>query len=637
MIRTAFQPMRNGVQSVWIVENIMDVNAYNTIEDEGANAKYSALLSIIDTNVDPGYIVDPKTYEFIYANRALVETFGEPERRKCYEHLQHRKEPCPYCTNDNIFGENFGKTFVWEFQNEVNHRWYRCLDRAITWPDGRIVRYEMAVDITDTKQAKAALAEQVDFNQRVFNSTDAHLAVVGREGTILNVNEAWRHFAEGNKGATESWGIGANYFVKYSEVWGDTTLAQEAFEGVRKVQLGQLPTFSLEYPCHGPNNRKCWFVLQVLPIQGNEGIVLVYHTDITKRKLAEAELRESENRFRCMADSAPVLIWMSGPDKLCTYFNKQWLDFTGRTLEHEQGNGWANGVHPDDYQSCLDKYIAAFQTRSTFTMEYRLRRADGEFRWLLDNGVPRYATDGIFGGYIGSCYDITERKWAEEELRKRQRQLSNMAVELSLAEERERRRIASELHDQIGQTLLLGKIKLVSLSKAISKADTVKSFDEIRLLFDQAIQEIRSLTRQLSPPMLKGAGLKAALVWLGQKMEEDYGLHVEISGNQGPTALAEESNSIIFMVCKELLINVAKHANTEKARVNLASGGGTLRLTVEDQGLGFDPEESSDNGSSAKGFGLVSIRERIRFLKGEITIKSSPGHGTRITIQIPLL
>src|SRR6266542_2488120 len=139
--------------------------------------------------------------------------------------------------------------------------------------------------------------------------------------------------------------------------------------------------------------------------------------DITKRKIAEEELRESDARFRTVADSAPVLIWMSGPEKLRTFFNKGWIDFTGRTMEQELGKGWTEGVHADDLDHCLEVYRNSFNARQPFTMEYRLLRNDGEYRWVLDNGTPRFASDGAFLGYIGSCIGITERKLAEEKFR----------------------------------------------------------------------------------------------------------------------------------------------------------------------------------------------------------------------------
>ncbi len=140
-------------------------------------------------------------------------------------------------------------------------------------------------------------------------------------------------------------------------------------------------------------------------------------TDITERKEKESALRESEARFKRMADSAPVLIWTSGTDTLCDYFNKSWLTFTGRTLEQELGNGWSEGVHPEDFKRCLEIYLKSFRDRKEFRMEYRLMHADGRYHWLLDNGVPRFTEEGAFMGYIGSCVDITELKTVEETMR----------------------------------------------------------------------------------------------------------------------------------------------------------------------------------------------------------------------------
>src|SRR4029077_1764237 len=131
---------------------------------------------------------------------------------------------------------------------------------------------------------------------------------------------------------------------------------------------------------------------------------------------SEASLRESEERFRIVADAAPVLIWMSGVDKLCTFFNRTWLEFTGRSLEQEMGNGWAEGVHREDLQKCLRTYTEAFGVRKPFVMQYRLRRNDGEYRWISDDGVPRFDAHGAFAGYIGSCVDITELLRQQKEL-----------------------------------------------------------------------------------------------------------------------------------------------------------------------------------------------------------------------------
>jgi PAS domain S-box-containing protein len=150
--------------------------------------------------------------------------------------------------------------------------------------------------------------------------------------------------------------------------------------------------------------------------------------DITQHRQAFAALQESEERFRTMADTAPVMIWLAGTDKLCNYFNKGWLDFTGCSVEQEIGNGWTQNIHPEDYQRCVDTYFTAFDARQSFLMEYRLRRFDGVYRWILDRGTPRFNADGSFVGYIGSCIDISDRKRTEDELKEMSEALSN-AVE----------------------------------------------------------------------------------------------------------------------------------------------------------------------------------------------------------------
>jgi PAS domain S-box-containing protein len=159
------------------------------------------------------------------------------------------------------------------------------------------------------------------------------------------------------------------------------------------------------------------------------GTIRIALLNVTERKRAENALRESEARFRVMADSAPVLIWVAGPDKLCSFFNRHWLEFTGRTLEQELGNGWADGVHPEDWPRFLETYTRAFEVHRPFELEFRLRRHDGEYRWMLNHGVPRFAGADPFNGYIGSSVDITDRRQAEEMVRRARNQLALRVVE----------------------------------------------------------------------------------------------------------------------------------------------------------------------------------------------------------------
>lgn len=186
-----------------------------------------------------------------------------------------------------------------------------------------------------------------------------------------------------------------------------------------KISERRLPPGSvIEFRQPTPWERYRWRILGAVAVVLLEAaLIVLLVTNLLKRRRTEKALRESESRFRSIADSAPVLIWMAGTDKSCTFFNKPWLDFTGRTMEQELGNGWTEGIHPDDLPGSLESYRKSFDARQPFLLQYRLRRHDGRHRWISDRGVPRYDAQGNFDGYIGSCLDITEQRLAEERLR----------------------------------------------------------------------------------------------------------------------------------------------------------------------------------------------------------------------------
>jgi PAS domain S-box-containing protein len=228
--------------------------------------------------------------------------------------------------------------------------------------------------------------------------------------------------------------------------------------------------------------------------------------DITQSKLAEVALQESEVRFRTMANTAPVMMWMSDTDQLCIFFNKGWLDFTGRTLEQELGNGWTAGVHPEDFDHCLKTYVGAFDTRREFSMDYRLRRSDGEYRWVLDNGVPRFASNGTFLGFIGSAIDITERRLAEEVAH-------DLSGRLIQAQEEEQMRLARELHDDLSQSLALLSVELEMFGQSppSERGQISGRIQEFSAQVKRLSSEAHRLSHELHPAKLEQLGLVAAV------------------------------------------------------------------------------------------------------------------------------
>ena len=239
------------------------------------------------------------------------------------------------------------------------------------------------------------------------------------------------------------------------------------------------------------------------------------------RRLAENSLRESEERFRVMADTAPVMVWRSGPDQRCDFFNKPWLEFRGRRLQDEMGEGWTEGVHPDDLRRCLATYTAAWPGRETFRMEYRLKRADAEYRWVLDTGVPRLAADGTLLGYIGSCIDISERRQAEEALRANETALRqshaetrDLAGRLITAQEAERARIARDLHDDVSQQLAAISIAISGCKRLPELQGGGELLEALTAVQGQTIalsEDIRLLSHDLHPGALEHADLVEAL------------------------------------------------------------------------------------------------------------------------------
>jgi PAS domain S-box-containing protein len=291
-------------------------------------------------------------------------------------------------------------------------RWRLCDAKPERLEDGSTLWHGIITDITDRKQTTDALLEsetRLKEAQRMAHIGSWELDFVNNRLTWSD--EIYRLFE------IEPGSFGASYEAFLNTIHPDD---REAVDQAFSNSLKSKTPYSIDHRIRFDDGRIKYVHEQCETLFNEEGRPLRSMgtvQDFTDRKLADAALRESEVRFREMADTAPMMIWVSDHDKSCTYFNKSWLKFTGRKLEQELGNGWSESLHPDDYHRCLDIYSSSFNQHDPFQMEYRLLRYDGEYRWLVDKGVPRFTSTGEFMGYIGSCLDITDRKLAEDKLR----------------------------------------------------------------------------------------------------------------------------------------------------------------------------------------------------------------------------
>ena len=362
---------------------------------------------------------------------------------------------------------------------------------------------------------------------------------------------------------------------------------------------------------------------------------------------AERRARETEARFRIMADAAPVLLWMARTDALCTFFNQTWLDFTGRTLEEEWGVGWAEGVHFEDFQRCVDTYMAAFAERRQFEMEYRLRRADGQFRWVLDRGTPRWEPDGRFAGYIGSCVDITDRKDLELDL---VRSVSVRDEFLSIASHELRTpltalrlqldSVARSLELRPQEHLASGRLadstsdalaQVARLTALVERLLDISRFSEGRLELDLEELDLVALVRG-TVDVMRGT---AALAGSELRFVAPAPLH------------GRWDRVRVEQVVMNLVANAAKFGARQPIEVRVEAQTGAARVTIADHGIGIDPHYQRrifgrfERGVSARhfgglGLGLWVAKQIVDAHDGMISVESAPGEGATFTVLLPL-
>lgn len=330
-----------------------------------------------------------------------------------------------------------------------------------------------------------------------------------------------------------------------------------------------------------------------------------------------APRHDGEEQFRLLADNAPVMIWRSDTSKACDFFNRPWLEFTGRSMEQELGFGWAEGVHPDDHDRCMARYTQAFDVREPFGMDYRLRRHDGVYRWVLDNGRPYHDASGRFAGYFGSCIDITERKVLEENLRR------TLAARDSLVHELQHR-----LRNNLAVVASLLTLQASRAEEPGAGPLLHRSADRVRRI---------AMVQDLAHASLVGAEVdidrfvaKLATDLLARRKG------IEVETDLATALRLPLSQALTFgLACGEALANIAAHAFPDKrpgkARISGAQTDRELQFVFADNGIGLPSRAESANGP---GLGCMLMRELLSQLGGRFGVERDDG--TRLILALPV-
>jgi PAS domain S-box-containing protein len=668
----------------------------------------------------------------------------------------------------------------------------------------------------------SAASPNADFTllQSFIEALPDPCVVIDRSCNVIAVNSAWNQLTH-QKEASGPAGhpVGANYLALCRSTSTEKGL-EEVRMGIEAVLSGDSQQFEREY-IYPSSDTFRWCRKIVRPFRQFGAHALIFHREITAEKMVPTHPHVLDEEFRALADSAPVLIWTSGPDKGCTFFNRQWLEFTGIPLEDQLGDGWLQVVHTEDRDGILRAYNTAFDQARDFEFEYRVRHRDGGYRWIRDRGLPRFDSQNRLAGFVGSAWDLSDQKQATEAAYKATRQTRlehivalvansattvrealqhaidaicetmafpvghalviyddepelakpahilrckdmqrfaalfevsqktafdpslglpgqvmrtgkpvihdmspeysdpklyprsaaalqaglraaihfpvlvenkveailefgsdypvasdheltetllavcerlsrfferrraqiiflNQKEELETAaqqlftaagravdsQEEERRRIARELHDDFSQRLALVSMKITNLAgrdRVLSAGELNADLEDVRESISSVAEDLHGLSRQLHPARLELLGLVRALRAQCNDFQRTRGIEIIFEASASDEDTAPQGAMCLYRVLQESLMNITKHSESTRARVNLDRRGDQLEMRIRDHGKGFSP-----NDTRPKGIGLVNMEERVRLLKGSLIINSNPGEGTEILVRLPV-
>lgn len=453
-------------------------------------------------------------------------------------------------------------------------------------------------------------------------------ALLDKSGTILYVNGAWRRLAAQHGLAHELYGVGLRYAEICGQVAGASAEQEAAIaEGIGKVLLGAETEFQKECVCHRSTARRCLLIHAVrLDVPGTFRVLVTHEDTALNNWTSEAE-RKHEERLRLLIEMTNILPWEADVESgRFTYVGEQAVRMLGYSTElWYEPDFWGSHIHPEDRERAAAGRRTYSNTHDSYELEYRMTARGGRVVWLQDI-VSVIRKDGRPTTIRGFLIDITERKRTEEAL-------VSLSGRLINAQEEERKRIARELHDDLNQRMALLSIELEQLGQRIQKPRNLRSLvQNLQTRAKEISAEIHRLSYRLHPSKLDHLGLAAAVASLCEELSQGRGLKIEFRQKGLPAAVPKDVSLCVFRIAQESLRNSIRHSGARRARVVLEKAEGALRLSVSDDGCGFDAESDA----LKRGLGFTSIKERLRLVGGEARIYSRPAAGTRIEISVPL-
>jgi PAS domain S-box-containing protein len=487
-------------------------------------------------------------------------------------------------------------------------------------------------DITERREMEDALrASEEKFLKAFQASPDVIVISSLPEGRIVDVNDAYCRAT----GYSRDEVIGKP--VAELDAWRDFADREAMLSAVRAQ--GQVRNMEVDFLDRWGEAYTAVLSVDVIEIGGEQHLVTIGR-DITERRRAEAALAESERKYRLIVESQRDFLVEFDADWEIRYVSPSFCEIFCKTEDEMIGRDigamaeLARGNHAEEFRDALAS-IEQPPHRVTFEVQVQTSRGP---RWHSVSMNSVLDGEGRVIGFVGAGRDVTERREMEDQLRLHQERLRALASALSLAEQRERRRLAGELHDRVSQALALSNMKVALARETAFSPELAGPLAEAADLIAEAIGETRAIMLDISPPVLHELGLEAALEWLGTQIEGRHGIDVNLRLNAGgeQIPLDDDTRDLLFWSVRELLVNAVKHSGASTVEVSLSRDRDRVVIEVADEGKGFDTSGTWDRGGMEGGYGLYGMRERLAYLGGSLEVQSRPGAGTRVRIAAPL-